>query len=490
MKLTNGDGDFEMDMSNNDILALMLKREQTTSMQDSVEQHCDKVNKMVKDSIAVKDGYGNSLLSIGEDDKSAEFNSYSFDNDTLNFSLWTTLYNDSWVFKRAIDKPAQDEVRCGIKINADSENISEVYSAMNKYRTDFINLLQWGALYGGSVACLMFDNVKDEDYAKPMNVDVLKRSKAMRLYVVDRWYGVSVSSDTVTDMASIDFGKPKYYDITFSDGHSVRFHHDYILRYEHRTAPKLVKCGMLQGWGYAEGAHILNEIMRDDKLASSVQSLIDKALIEVIKMSGMRGVFMGGDAKSNEQLQKRLEMVNWARGFNSLTFLDKDDEYQEHTFSALSGLSDLLEKNMWRISAALDMQGVLYGDLKQGFSNDSEALERYDETINNRCEAYLRPVYEKFLKILYHIKGIDEQVDFTFNSLLMKKHDKERMTDIKDFVGLLSQMLGDGVIDLQGYAKALEHYANTGTVDFGFSDEDIEKLAEKQVEESETFDIE
>lgn len=61
-------------------------------------------------------------------------------------------------------------------------------------------------------------------------------------------------------------------------------------------------------------------------------------------------------------------MVNWGRNFNSLTFLDKDDEYQQNTYSGLAGLSDLLEKNMWLISAALEMQGVLYGDLKQGFS--------------------------------------------------------------------------------------------------------------------------
>lgn len=467
-------------------VAAMLLKPDHRPFQDELENHTKKIMDAAKHS-KVMDDYGNELLSIGNDDKSAQFSNYTFDNDSLNWWLWTTLYNDSWVFKRAIDKPAQDQVRCGITIQMKSDKLTEVYRQMKKFRTDFINLLQWGALYGGSIACMMFNNVDDNDYEKPMSDYKLRHSKAMKLYVVDRWYGVQPSSETVTDMTSIDFGKPKYYTVAFPDGNQVKFHHDYVLRYEHRTAPKLIKCGMLQGWGYAEGAHILRQLMQDDKLESSIQSLVDKSLIEVIKMSGMRGVFMGGDTESNEQLRKRLEMVNWARNFNSLTFLDKDDEYQEHGFSGLGGLSDLLEKNMWRISAALEMQGVLYGDLKQGFSSDNDSLERYDETINNRCESYLRPIYEKFLRVLYMIESIDEPVDFTFNSLLMKKQDKERMEEVGRFVDLLSKLLQDGVIELEQYATALNTYTDKGDVDFGITNEHIEQLKEKQVEENEMF---
>lgn len=466
-----------LDMS---VSTLLMKDDgsKTTNLHDSVERHTRKL----------QDGYGNSLLAIGNNEKRDDFENYTFDNDTLNYWLWTTLYNDSWVFKRAIDKPAQDEIRCGVTLQGTAD-FAKVYRRLKALRSDFINLLQWGALYGGSIACMMFDNIDDKEYAKPMNMNKIGSSKALKLYVVDRWYGVSTSDETVDDMTSIDFGKPKYYDVTFPDGNTVKFHHDYVLRYEHRNAPKLVKCGMLQGWGYAEGSHILQQLMRDDKLEASIQSLVDKSLIEVIKMSGMRGVFMGGDAQSNDQLRKRLEMVNWARNFNSLTFLDKDDDYQEHGFSGLSGLSDLLEINMWRISSALEMQGVLFGDLKQGFSNDEEALERYDETINNRCETYLRPIYEKFLRVCFEIEGIKEDVQFEFNSLLMKKRDKEEMEALESLTSLLSTLLSNGVIDLQQFATILRTFTETGKVDLGFTDASIAKLAESQIEENEMFGL-
>lgn len=448
----------------------------------------ERIQDSIKNSKAINDSYGNKLASIGTDDKVESFTNYGFSNDTLNYPLWLALYNDSWVFRRAIDKPAQDEIRCGVTLQGefDKTNVTKLLKAC---RFDMIQLLQWGALFGGSVAVMMFDGLEDADYAKPLNKEKIKKSKVIRYYVTDRWYGVSPSSETVTNMEDLDFGKPKSYDITFADGKTMTVHHDYVLRYEHRVAPKLIKNGQLQGWGYAEGSHILNELSRDDKLKSSIQSLVDKSLIEVIQMSGMRGVFMGADKDNEAQLKKRLEMVNWGRTFNSLTFLDKDDSYTMNRFDGLSGLSDILEKNMWLISAALEMQGVLFGDLKNGFANDNEALERYDETINGRCESYVRPIYEKLLRVFYIMCGIDEPVEFTFNSLMMKQKNEKAMEDMKSFVELGTVLLNAGVIDTKLFAQAMNRYARDDVVDFGLTDEVIKNLDDNFANELEGLDL-
>ena len=460
-----------------DLIKAMTIKE-SDSLETRVQSDGEHIINTVKDSVVVNDAYGNSLAAIGTDDKVTSFTNYGFSNDTLNWCLWTALYNDSWVFRRAIDKPAQDEIRAGITVQGDFDKDS-VYRILKKYRFDFIKLLQWGALYGGSIAVMLFDGMQDADYLNGLDINLgkIRKAKAMRMYVVDRWYGVAPTfDDTVTEMDNLDFGKPKFYNVTFADGKTMKIHHDYILRYEHRTAPQLVKNGMLQGWGYAEGAHILNELTRDDKFKATINSLVDKSLIEVIKMSGMRGVFMGSDSANNEQLTKRLEMVNWGRTYNSLTFLDKDDEYQQNQFSGLTGLADLLEKNMWLVAAALDMQGILFGDLKGGFSNDTEALERYDETIQGRCESYVRPVFEKFLWVIYKKLGIDEGIEFTFNSLVADAMNDKRMQSLKNFVELCDTLLGAGVFDAKLYAKSVQTYIEKGTIDFGLTDDVIEKL--------------
>ena len=448
------------------------------SLEDSLADTKSAVDSVASKSTTITDHYGNVITSTGTDDKIASFNTYGFNNDTLNWTLWLALYNDSWVFRRAIDKPAQDEINCGITIRGDKD-YSRVYRAYDKYKPDLIRLLMWGALFGGSVAVMMFDTIPDEEMCLPLNKEKIKGAR-MKLYVTDRWYGVSPSIETVDNMRDIDFGKPKSYRITFADGKAYEVHHSYVLRYEHRTAPQLIKQGQLQGWGYAEGAHIINELARDDQLKSSITSLINKALIEVIQMSGMRGVFMGTDKGNEEQLRKRLEMVNWARSSNSLTFLDKDDQYNQYQLTATSGLAELMEKNMWLISAALEMQGILYGDLKGGLSQESDAFRRYAVTIQNRDNSYVRPVVHKFLTVVYIMNDIPGPVDFEFKSLIVKEQNVEKMEAIDKYVGLLSKLEEIGLISKYQEALSIKNMMENDVISINFTDERLKTL---QIEE-------
>ena len=451
------------------------KKFNSLSMDDTLEDTVNKMLGIANGSVAMKDHYRNTLTATGTADKVQTFSSYGFNNDTLNWPLWLALYNDSWVFRRAIDKPAQDEVNCGFTLHG-SEDYSRVYKAYGRYKTDLIRTLMWGALFGGSVAVMMFDTVSDEEMSKPIRLSKIKGAR-MKLYVTDRWYGVSiVGSDTVQDMRDIDFGKPTMYNIVFADGKMLQVHHSYVLRYEHRTAPQLVKQGQLQGWGYAEGAHILNELSRDDQLKSSITSLVNKSLIEVIKMSGMRGVFMGADKGNEEQLRKRLEMVNWGRSYNSLTFLDKDDEYDQREFSGLTGLAQLLETNMWLISAALEMQGVLYGDLKGGLSQESDALRRYAITIENRCNAYYRPVLQKLLMVLFAMYDIKGSVDFDFNSLVSEELNKEKVEAIGNYSRVLGDLVDKGIISKYQLAMSLQNLMSKDAIDIQFTEENLNRL--------------
>lgn len=442
------------------------------------------VQTTIHDSYGGVNGYGNTITYSGSEDKIASFTNYGFDNDTMNYPLWTVLYNDSWVFRRAIDKPANDEVNSGIILKSGND-MTDVYDLINRYKPDMIKLAKWGALYGGSLGVMMFDGLEDVDYAKPLNPSQIK-GKTMKMYVTDRWYGASIiGTDTVTDMSDLDFGKPMYYNVTYANGTTIKVHHSYCIRYEHRDAPQIIKNGMLQGWGYAEGAHILNELSRDDQLKASIQNLVNKALIEVVKMPGMRGVFMGADQGQMNQLTKRLEMVEWARNYNSLTFLDKEDEYQQNSFSGLTGLADILEDNLWMIGAALEMQGILYGDLKGGLSQNSDALKRYDYTIHGRCEEFLRNPYTKLITVLFMMCGKnDEKVDFEFGHFALNDINKDKNAGITAFASTLQQLTRNKWISDYRAVISLKTYCETGNMNISFSDEYIKTL---EIEEKESI---
>lgn len=461
---------------------------------DSIENIKNLVNdsETIKRSFKIKDAYGNALTSIGTDDKVKSFSTYGFSNNTLNYMLWTALYNDSWLFKKAIDKPAQDMISSGVKLITSVNNnkkINNVYKDIKLLRQSLIELISWGRLYGGSIAIMMFDNMTDADYAKELDKNKLSKSKVISLYVTDRWFGCAQSSETVTDMTSLDFGKPKFYNIIFANGKELTVHHTFILRFEGRSAPKLIKTGQLQGWGYAEGSHILNELSRDDQLKASITSLVNKSLIEVIKMSGMRGVFMGADEDNEKQLRKRLEMVNWARNFNSLTFLDKDDEYAQHEFNGSSGLSSLLETNMKLVAAALDMPSILFGDLSDNFSKDSDAYDRYDDLIKNLNENYFNVVMTKLINILYIKNGINEPVEFEFNSLISDVKLNKKVDSLNKMVDLLSKLLADGIITTKLYAMSLNTYTKNQAIDLHLEDDYIDSLDDKMDDEMENINL-
>jgi len=76
----------------------------TASIADSVTEKAERLGNTK--SAMIKDAFGNSVVATGVDNKLESFNTYGFNNDTLNWPLWLALYNDSWVFRRAIDKPA------------------------------------------------------------------------------------------------------------------------------------------------------------------------------------------------------------------------------------------------------------------------------------------------------------------------------------------------------------------------------------------------
>lgn len=457
-----------------DFVMQFEKHSDFKDFEDGLHEGITRIVDAAAQSTVINDAYGNSLTAIGTDDKVKSFSTYGFDNSTLNWPLWLALYNDSWVFRRAIDKPAQDEVNCGFVLHGEGD-FSSVYKTYERYKFDMIQLLQWGALFGGSVGVMMFDGIPDEQMKEPINRKQI-RNRKMRIYVTDRWYGVQGSDELVTNMRDMDFGKPKYYNISFADGKMYTVHHSYVLRYEHRTAPKLIKCGQLQGWGYAEGSHILNELSRDDQLKSAITSLINKSLIEVVKMAGMRGVFMGADKGNEEQLQKRLEMVNWARSYNSLTFLDKEDEYIMNQLSNISGLSQLLETNMWLVAASLEMQGVLFGDLKGGLSQESDAMHRYAITIKNRCDSYFRPVLQKLLTVIYLMHGMDAAPDFEFRPLDESEENDKKITSIQNYANMLETLLSQGVISKYQYAVSLRDFLNTNSINIDFSEIQMNKL--------------
>lgn len=375
---------------------------------------------------SIRDGsFNNSYLKLGVSNaglRGAEFwrDMITFDRETI-----TAVYHGSWVFRRIIDKIAQDMWSAGISIEGsiDPEGVQRVQKRLSRLRSDLIWATEQSRLYGGAASLIMVNDGTD-DLAKPLNLNGIKKGAAIQLWSTDRWWGLSTSSEKVTNYRSKDFNTPKYYTFNIEDAQSVdssnlniRVHHSRVLRWVNRRSVRLINT-LLLGWGISELEHLYQDLMTYENAKGTGGALLDKALLEIVKVEGLRGIMQGLGLGSTAQEQELATQMAGLQNFrmNSTVLLDKDNDYQQFTAS-FTGVSELLETYRDVIAGSAEMPKVLlYGDTKGGLTSDSPAeMEFYAQTINGKQEEMLRPVLDKLLPIICASEGIRIPDDFDYN---------------------------------------------------------------------------
>lgn len=401
--------------------------------------------------LAVKDAYKNPMTLNGASNPLESFASFNYNNLTLNWWLSIAMYDNSGIFKISVDTLSQDLVKSGITPNLDNvikkKHSQKLYTGI---KPELIQAMKETQLFGGAIGVIMFDNVKD--YSKPVDIELVRKAKKVVVKVFDRWQ-LNVSNNKVKDLMDDDYGLPESYTVLSTEDDKLKtVHHSYVMKFVLRSAPKIVR-DLLSGWGYAQIAHIYQELMKDQQLKANIISLTNKALLEVVQMSGMKGLFSAlADPDSQAEIEARLDMVNRYRSNNSLIFLDKDDAYNQFTFGGLSGLADLMEVNKDDLCAIMEMSKLLlFGDTKGGLSGNSDAEYLwYQGKISGKQEEYLRRPLRKLNNYLCLMsQATDDEMmvlDFKFNSIIPEK-EESKMDRFDKFVDSLTKLKEIGVYD-------------------------------------------
>lgn len=450
-----------------------------------------------------QDTYDNSELLLGRTDTFSAFDTYSITGLLYNWYLWTALYMSSWVFARAIDKPASDMIRNGWKIKIDfkdSDTIesvregnkvvvrrvdktSDVYSTFYKKQKQFIQDLihanKLARLYGGSVAGLIISGEKESDYEKPL--EYIAPDAKLRLIVADRWQNVIPSGTMVKDPSDPDWNTPDYYTVRTDMGDAYRLHHSRCLRFTNGTAPTLIQ-RMLIGWGIPLGVRIFNEVNRDEKMKNMITSLLAKQSLEIIQTAGMRAYANGTLTPEQEaRLDAKLELINRYRHFNSILFLDKDDVYTRQEGSSVGTLAQLMDSNSRFVAGAIPMpQVLLYGDQQKGLSGNAvDDMRLYeDELQSQRHEKMLNQITKLSKWILMQMQVDFEDIEVTFNSSISYTVD-ELIDKSKARVELYNQLKSLGIYDEIMIAQELRDSQDELIFGTALTEEKMEELKEK-----------
>jgi phage-related protein (TIGR01555 family) len=336
------------------------------------------------------------------------------------------MYRGSWIVGVAVDAIPSDMIRAGIAIHSEDEP-----SDIAKLQRELVRLgiwsalrmnLQWGRLYGGSLALIDIDG---QDTASPLDPGTVRKGQFNGLRVYDRWSLAPDTNDLIP--SGPDAGMPAYYTLTTMDAgtgspsavNGVRFHHSRVIRSVGITLP-FWQAITENLWGESILERLQDRLVAFDTASMGAANLLEKAYLRTVQIDGLREIIAaGGQAEAN--LTKTLDGMRLMQGIEGMTLLDAKDTFAAHSYS-FSGIDDVVLQFAQQLAGAIGVpMSRLFGQAPKGLNATGEGdMKIYHENISAAQELQLRNGVTRILDITYRSlfgRPTPETMSFEFKPL-------------------------------------------------------------------------
>lgn len=400
----------------------------------------------VNKKVAVKDAFINPVAKLGLGmDNLISGTDYTRSRFTQDYNLMVTLYRTHWIVKKIIDVVANDMTKAGIKISTSLEPaiIKRVEGCIKKRKVDksLNELVRWGRLFGGAGAVMLIDG-QDDMLDQPLDLNSIMLNDFKGLLVFDRWSGITpCMTEFVTDLDSVDFGLPKYYNVSLDDATPLRVHHSRVLRYVGRTLPRWER-EVEQYWGASELETVIEEISKRDNTSFNIAQLVFLANLRILKMSDLGDGLTLNDAQAQSEIYNTLQAQNSLMSSFGLYVMNKDDDFDTKEYS-FSGLAEIMQQFMLDISGATGIPATkMYGRSPEGMNATGESdMQNYYEMISENQSTSLEDNWNKLLPVIFmsELGFVPDDLDFEFEAIENVKEE-----EIADLIGKKSDSIIKG----------------------------------------------
>lgn len=399
---------------------------------------------------------------------------------TRNWQLINSLYRSHWVVRRVIDVMPGDMMKNGYKIlsQLEPDQLKQITKVERQTRisSKILEGLRWGRLYGGAGGLILIEG-HDDILDQPLEYDQIMPGTFKGMLVVDRWSGISPDAELITDITDPDFGMPAYYTIT-TDGmqRGIRVHHSRICRFMGRDLPYIEKLAETY-WGASELEHVFDELKKRDNVSWNMAMLTFMANIRTLKLEGMGQILATGSEKVLQDLYATVQAQNTLMNNNGVQILGEKDDYQTHQYT-FSGLGEVYDRFMMDLAGAAETPVTkLFGRSPAGMNATGESdMQNYYDTIEEKQESDLRPVYDKILPIIMmsEFGAIPDDFDYNFKPVRRLK-DSEQSDLASKNTDSVTKAFQAGMISQQTALKELREQSETTGMWGNITDEDIAK---------------
>ena len=348
------------------------------------------------------DGWANLVTGVGTDRRSKRL---AFDPDAiLSEELLEQLYVGDAYAGRVCRVVPEEALRQGATVTTgDTSADAEVKEHLDEFGVnDKITLAwTWSRVFGGGAVLLGADDGRPP--WEPLDETAIREVRF--LDVVD---ARELRPDRYeTDPRQRLFGEPVTYRLQRTGGggasESALWHRSRVVLFDGAPTTRRRR-QLLHGWGESELQRLYTILAHFNGGWEASGTLLQVASESVFKLKGLMSM-MAADKK--DVLKRRLEMMDLARGVTRSVLLDEGEEYTRTEVGALTGVADLLTKNLLLLSGAAEIPvTVLMGQSPAGLSATGESDVRwfYDRTKSAQERVLLRR-HRRVVRVLLAAKN-------------------------------------------------------------------------------------
>lgn len=362
------------------------------------------------------DGYANVLNKYGTSQDNSEAYRYEREPVVPDMQL-TSLYEGNGLFSKIIDTPAEEALKHGFNLNLNNEELdSFVEEALDdlEWEEKATTAIKWARLYGGSIIVMLINDGRGleepVDWENVQSIDELRvyeraivQPDYTSLYMQD--FGGNGKSNRTSR-----FGEPEFYYVSSMYG-SFKVHESRCLVFRNGVLPEQISNTTYQMWGMPEYIRIKRALRETVTAHSDATKLLERSVQAIYSMKNLAQLLATDEGE--DQVVKRLEVIDMARGLLNSIAIDADGETYDFKSISFSGVKDVIDSTCNMLSALTNIpQTLLFGRSPAGMNATGLSdLENYYNFVERIQKLMLKKNLRYLMDIIFRAGVASGEID-------------------------------------------------------------------------------
>jgi len=354
------------------------------------------------------DGLENVMTGMGTERDRRTYSRFAI-GTMQDFAEMESAYIENWVARAIVDFPVEDATREWREFSSDDATL--LREAETKYGIQSITqeAFKWSGVYGGAGVLM----ITDQDLAKPLNIQKIKKGSLKKLRVLDRML-ISGQNYNVTNILADNYMRPNIYRV---NGGLQDIHHSHFITAPGASLPLRLQL-LNGGWDDSQLRRCLEDIKDSVSAKGGIASLILEANVDTITRQNLSNDLSSGDM--DEAIAKRYRLFGMMKSLFRLALLDSNEEFDRKPIT-FGGLGEILSVLMeWTSGAAGIPMTRLFGVQAKGLGDSGQGdMNNYNNKIRGLQKSSYRPFLNKLdaVWIRSALGAMPDGYDFEFSPL-------------------------------------------------------------------------